>query len=89
MSDFWTIVGQNWLTYIFGDPLIAGIVIMLFITMIGLRLGFEGEYFVVLGMVGIGVMVSMSLLPEYIELLGLIVGGFIFGLALSRIWGSR
>jgi hypothetical protein len=39
---------QYWMDYVFGSPLIAGIIILFFITLWGLRMGWSFETFIVL-----------------------------------------
>ncbi len=88
MADFWTTVGDYWLQFVFGDPLIAALVVMLTVGMISLRMGIQTDGLIVLAFVSMFVLGGW-LMPEWITVLMLIIGGLIFGLALARIMGSR
>ena len=89
-TDLVTPVVNAWMNYVFGDAAIAGIVILAFLVLWGLKQGWSGEVFIVLlipmifllaiptaGIAGLGTVYAVVV----------IIAGIILGLAIWKLLG--
>ena len=89
-TDLVTPVVDAWMNYVFGDAAMAGIIILFFLILWGLKQGWSGEVFIVLlipmifllavpaaGMEGLTVVFTILL----------VLGGVIIGLAIWKLMG--
>lgn len=84
-------IGANYITYVFGDPVLAALGFLAIITMIGIRYNWSLESFVmiytpvIVGVLGFGVFGASGITVMWLMGLGLVIGmGMLYLLKAGR-----
>lgn len=83
-EEIFVIIGNNWINYIFGSQLIAGVIILGFFMLWGVRQGWSLEGYIVV-LTPLIAITSAFLLPDYMFALTLFALGFLIGFGLLKI----
>lgn len=78
-------VVNNYITYMFGSPEIAGFFVMVFIILIGVLKDWNGGVFLAV-LIPTTYLLSGYMLPDEFKAVVLVVSGFIIGLAVLKIF---
>jgi len=85
MVDYISPIVNQWIWYVFGTPLIAGIVILFFLSIWGAKRNWSIGMYVVT-FIPMVFLLSISVLPQGLEPILLITMGLIIGLAMLKVY---
>lgn len=75
----------NYITYVYGNPLIAGFFIMFFIMLIGIKSGWSFDVFMIIGTTAL-MMIGGYMLPQDFQVVAYIVAGVIIAMAMLKLF---
>ena len=84
MSDLITLVVDNWVNYVFGSAIIAGLVILAAFLFYAVKNNWSIDATLVVGIPLVSILAAM-LLPKWVFVIALIAIGTIIGLAFLKI----
>lgn len=84
MSDLFTIITENWTNFVFGSPLITGMIILGTFILFGVKHDWDSDAFIIT-IIPLLAILSGFLLPDFFFVLALISMGVVLGMALTKI----